>query len=161
MRIPRFHSIGDDDGHFYAVAYVVGSYVPPSGRSKNDAFLVLDFSPSKAFTRFSFSTVSPEGDLFRYTRGLDQLDSAEYALLHAWRDERVPMHAWRLFPSASIEADAFGDDTACSAYEAARSRVALILYHARRQVWLKSQLKVDPMVSSERIGLSTDGGQSR
>ena len=145
MRIPRFHFIGDDDGQFYAVAYVVGSHVAPSGGSKNDAFLVLYFSPSEGFTRFSFCTVSPEGDLLRYTRGLDQLDSAEYALLHAWRDEQVPMHGWHLFPSASIEINAFRDDIAHGAYETARSRVALILYQARCQVWLKSKLKVEPM----------------
>src|SRR4051794_16667239 len=129
MRIPRFHSLGDDDGHFYAIAYVVGTYVPPSGNSQSDAFHVLDFSPSKDFTRFSYSTVLPEGEVLHYTRGVDELDSAEYALLRAWREEGVPTHAWRLFPSVSIEEDAFGGDlTARAAYEDSRRRVALILY---------------------------------
>src|SRR6266581_4288269 len=132
MRIPPFHSLGDGNGHFYAVAHVFGSYVPPSGRSQGEAFYILDFSPSKGFTRFSLSIVSPDGHQFAYSRGLDELDSAEYTLLHAWRDERVPMHAWRLFPSASVEEAAFsGDAAARSAYEAARRRVAIILYHAR------------------------------
>lgn len=145
MRIPRFHTLCDDGGHFYATAYVIGSFVPPSRRTKDDAFFVLNFSPSKGFTRFSFATISPEGRLLRYTRGLDPLDSAEYALFQAWRDERVPMHAWRLFPSAAIETAAFTSPSTQSAYEAARSRVALILYHARKNVWLKTQFEVEPM----------------
>ncbi len=146
MRIPRFHSLGDDDGHFYAVAYVVGTYVPPSGRSQSDAFHVLDFSPSVGFTRFSYSTVSPDGDILHYTRGVDELDSAEYALLRAWSEERVPTNAWRLFPSASIEEAAFGGDlTARAAYENARRRVALILYHARAHIWARTQFPTEPL----------------
>src|SRR5688572_6287913 len=93
MRLPRFHSLGDDDGHFYALTYVPGVYVPPSGKSKDDAFFVLQFSPSAGFTRFSCSTVSPDGRLFHYSRGADHVDSAEYAILRAWREERVPLHA--------------------------------------------------------------------
>jgi hypothetical protein len=99
MRIPRFHSVGDDDGHFYAVAYVIGAYVPPSRRARGDAFFVLDFSSSRGFTRFSYSTLSHEGHLFHYSRGVDALDTLEYALLRAWHEEGVPIHAWRLFPS--------------------------------------------------------------
>jgi hypothetical protein len=146
MRIPRFHSLGENDGHFYAVAYVLGSYVPPPGRSEGEALYVLNFSPSKNFTRFSFETVSPEGHLFSYTRGLDDLNTAEYALLCAWREERIPLHAWWLFPSSSIDEAAFnGDAKARSDYEAARCRVALMLDHARAHVWIKAKFPTEPM----------------
>jgi hypothetical protein len=149
MRIPRFHSVGEDDdgnivGDFYAVAFVIGNYAP-SDRFHGEAFHVLKFSASKDFTRFSFETVSPDGHLYAYTRGVDQLDSPEYALLCAYRKEQVPMHAWRLFPAASIDEAAFhGDAKARSDYEAARSRVAQILYHEQAHVWLSAQYPVKP-----------------
>ena len=128
MRVPPFHSRGEDDGHFYALAYVPGLYVPPSGKSQDEAFFVLKFSPSKGFTRFSVSTVSPDGGLFQYSRGTDELDSVEYTMLRSWREEEVPLHAWRFDPSTAVEASAFTDDGARAAYEAARMRVARIIF---------------------------------
>jgi hypothetical protein len=145
MRVPPFHSLGEDNGHFYAVAYVPGFYIPPSGKSRDEAFLVLSFSPSESYTRFSVSTVSPTGETFHYSRGTDELDSAEYAMLRAWREQRVPLHAWRFFPSAAIEAAAFMDDIARVAYEAARRRVAHIIFHARTHVWTQNQSGVEPL----------------
>src|SRR5688500_1249576 len=106
MRIPPFHSLGEDDGHFYALAYVPGVYVA-SGRMNDEAFFVLNFSPSKNFTRFSYSTVSPEGRLFQYSRGTDEVNSVEYIMIRAWCEERVPLHAWHFFPAAAIEESAF------------------------------------------------------
>ena len=149
MHIPRFHSIGEDDdgnivGDFYAVAFVIGSYAP-SDHYHGEAFHVLKFSPSKNFTRFSFETVSPDGRAFAYTRGVDQLDSPEYALLCAYRKEQVPLHAWRLFPAASIDEATFhGDVKVRSDYEAARCRVAQIFYRERTHVWLSAQYPVNP-----------------
>jgi hypothetical protein len=146
MHIPRFHSVSKDDGHFYAVAYVFGSYVTPSGRSEGDAFHVLDFSPTPNFSRFSFSTVSPESHNFGYKRGSDDIDTAEYALLCAWQEEGVPPYAWLLFPSAAVvESDFNGDAEARSAYEAARRRVALMLYFARGHRRIKTKYPAEPM----------------
>jgi hypothetical protein len=145
MHTPPFHSLGEDNGHFYAVAYVPGFYVPPSGKSRDEAFFVLSFSPSESYTRFSVSTVSPTGELFHYSRGTDELDSAEYAMLRASRGERVPLHAWRFFPSAAIEAAAFTSDSARVAYEAARRRVAHIILQARTHVWTQTQYPSKPL----------------
>ena len=144
MHTPPFHSLGEDNGHFYAVAYVPGFYVPPSGKSRDEAFFVLSFSPSESYTRFSVSTVSSMGELFHYSRGTDELDSAEYAMLRAWREEGVPLHAWRFYPSASVEAAAFTDDSARMAYEAARRRVAHIIFQARTHVWTQTQYPSKP-----------------
>lgn len=144
--IPQFHTITQDASDFYAVAYVKGNYVPPSGNPQGEAFFLLNFSPSKECTRFSYMTLSPEGYLYRYTRGLDELDSAEYALLHAWRDEQVPLNAWRLFPSSAIDEDAFcGDQAARNSYEEARHRVALIFFYARSLAWVSSKYPSEPM----------------
>ena len=151
MSIPRFHTRGKDEddgysGHFYALAYVVGRYVSPSGKTNSEAFHVLNFSPSERYARFNFMTVSPVGELFQYASGLEELDSPEYALLRAWREERVPTHAWRLFPGASIEEAAFGGDAAArAAYETARRRVALLIYHARTHVWVAAQFPAEPL----------------
>src|SRR5262245_59295221 len=114
MQLPRFHSIGEDDngqktGDFYALAFVIGSYATTE-RSDAEAFHVLTFSTSVEFTLFSFETVSPDGHLFAYTRGIDQLDSPEYALLFAFQKEQVSMHAWRLFPASSIDEATFHSD---------------------------------------------------
>ncbi|MGL4622854.1 MAG: hypothetical protein ACRCZS_28000, partial [Chroococcidiopsis sp.] len=143
--MPPFHSLGKDNGHFYAVAYVPGFYVHSSSKSRDEVFFVLSFSPSENYTRFSVSTVSPMGETFHYSRGTDKLDSAEYAMLRAWREERVPLHAWRFFPSASIESVAFTDDTARVAFEVARHRVAYIIFEARAHVWAQSQFPTEPL----------------
>ena len=139
--MPNFHSLGEDNGHFYAIAYVLGFY----GKSRDEAFFVLSFSPSQGYTQFSVTAVSPTGEMFRYSRGTDELDSAEYAMLRAWREEDVPFHAWRFFPSASIDVAAFTDDGARSAYEAARRRVAHIIFQARTHVWTQAQYPSKPL----------------
>lgn len=144
MRVPPFHFLGEDDSHFYALAYVPGSYVPPSGKSQGEAFFVLSFSPSEGFTRFSVSTLAPDGHLFHYSRGTDELDSAEYAMLRAWREERVPLHTWQFYPSAAVEAAAFTGDSAQIAYEAARHRVAYIIFQARAHAWVQTRFAVEP-----------------
>jgi hypothetical protein len=145
MRVPPFHSLGEDSGHFYSVAYVPGFYVPPSGKSRDEAFFILSFSPSEGYTRFSVSTVSPTGETFHYSRGTDELDSAEYAMLRASREECVPLHAWRFFPSASVDAATFTDDSARVAYEVARRRVAYIIFQARAHVWTQAQYPSKPL----------------
>ena len=145
MRVPPFHALGEDNGHFYACAYVPGFYIPPSGTSRHEAFFVLSFSPSESYTRFSVSTVSSTGAMLHYSRGTDELDSAEYAMLRAWREQQVPLHAWRFFPSAAVEAAAFPDDIGRIAYEAARRRVAHIILQARTHVWSQSQFPVQPL----------------
>ena len=145
MRLPPFHSLGEENGHFYAVAYVPGVYIPPSGKARDEAFFVLSFSASESYTRFSVSTVSPTGEMLQYSRGTDELDSAEYAMLRAWREQHVPLHAWRFFPSAAIEAAAFTDDIGRVAYEAARRRVARIIVQARTHLWTQRQFPVQPL----------------
>ena len=145
MRVPPFHSLGEDDGHFYALAFVPGFYVPPSGKSRDEAFFVRRFSPSEGYTRFSVCTMSSSGELFHYSRGTDELDSAEYAMLRAWREECVPLHAWRFFPSAAVEAAAFTEDAARIAFEAARRRVAHILFQARTHLWTQRQFPAEPL----------------
>jgi hypothetical protein len=145
MRVPPFHSPGENDGHFYALAYVPGQYVPPSGQSQGEAFLVLNFSPSEGFTRFSLSTVSRDGYLFHYSRGTDGLDTAEYMMLRAWREEGVPFHAWRFFPSKAVEASAFTDDESRAAFDAARTRVAYIIYYACGHLRIQSQYPGKPL----------------
>jgi hypothetical protein len=145
MHTPPFHSLGEDNGHFYAIAYVPGFYVPPSGKSRDKAFFVLSFSPSEGYTRFSLSTVSPKGMIFQYSRGTDELDSAEYMMLRAWREEGVPLHAWHFYPSASVEAAAFLDESTRDAFEAARRRVAHIIFQARTHVWAQAQFASKPL----------------
>jgi hypothetical protein len=143
--MPPFHSLGDDNGHFYTIAYIPGFYIPPSGKSREKAFFVLSFSPSVNYTRFSISTLSPIGDLFHYSRGTDELDSAEYMMLRAWREEQVPLHAWRFFPTASIDSTAFTDDNARAGYAIARDRVAHIIFQARAHRWSQSQFPIQPL----------------
>ena len=145
MSVPPFHSVGEDNGNFYAVAFVPGFYVTPSGKSRDTAFFVLRFSPSQNYTRFSVSTVSPTGNLFHYSRGDEVLDSAEYTMLQAERAERVPLHAWQFFPSAAIDAAAFPDKCARLAYEAARRRVAHIIFNARFYLWGQTQYPPCPL----------------
>jgi hypothetical protein len=143
--MPPFHSLGDDNSHFYTIAYIPGFYIPPSGNSRDEAFFVLSFSPSVNYTRFSISTLSPIGELFHYSRGTDELDSAEYMMLRAWREEQVPLHAWRFFPTASIDSAIFIDDNARAGYETARDRVAHIIFQSRAHHWTQKQFPTQPL----------------
>jgi hypothetical protein len=151
MPIPPFHTRGDPQGDFYAVAFVPGSYIPPSARSETDAFYVLNFSPSEGFTKFSHYTVSIEGRYLAYHRGVDELDTLEHAILDAWYHEHVPPHAWRLFPADTIEEDAFhGDAAVRSAYDLARRRLARILWRARAC----ANTSVEPLFRFDEISAS-------
>jgi hypothetical protein len=153
MLVPAFHTLGDDNGHFYTIAYIPGFYIPPSGKSREEAFFVLSFSPSEQYTRFSVSTVSPIGDLFHYSRGTDELDSAEYMMLRAWREEQVPLHAWRFFPTAAIDVATFTDAQAKADYEIARDRVAHIIFQARIHQWSQTQFPSQPLFQFDKTDI--------
>jgi hypothetical protein len=66
-------------------------------------------------------------------------------MLRAWREEQVPLYAWRFFPTASIDSATFTDDTARAGYETARDRVAHIIFQARAHQWSQSQFPTQPL----------------
>ena len=133
MHLPPFHSVGEPDGHFYSLAYVRGSYGSPVAFPDNTAFYVLQFSLSRGFTLFSFRTVAAADGQFRaYSRGIEELSTPEFAVLDSALQQRIPPHAWKLYPAAEIDWSTFeADPPARSAYEAARRRLAHVLRIAR------------------------------
>lgn len=138
-QFPQFHSTGSPSGDFYALAFVNGVYVPPSEKTKDDAFLVLNYSPSKDFTRFSFAIDSLDGRLHAYKRGIDTHDSIETALLTAWYEYEVPPHFWSLFPRKQVGAAKFGDKRKHPRhYWDARRQLCALLYHFRLAAWFKT-----------------------
>ena len=138
--IPQFHSKGSPRGDFYALAFVKGIYVPPSEKTKDDALLILNYSPSKDFTRFSFAIDSVDGRLHAYRRGIDILDSIETALLNAWYEYDVPPHLWSLFPKQRISTARFASKSKHSKqYWDARRQLCSLLYHFRIAAWFKTE----------------------
>lgn len=144
MQHPQFISFGEDDARFFALAYVPGFYEAPSGKTRDEAFLILRFSRSAGFTTFSLATEAPDGSCYHYSRGTDELDSAEYTMFRAWMEEKVPFHAWRFYPTSAVDDAAFGSDSVRAEYQAARFRVAHIIIQARMRVWTQQQFPVKP-----------------
>jgi hypothetical protein len=145
MNIPPFLLSNSGSGHLYALAYVTGQYTSPGPDTLPEAFFILYFSSSKDTTRFCISTVSPSGEVFHYSQGVAELDSAEYMMLQAWREQMIPLHAWRFFSTEDIAIDAFPDDQTRTAYEKARHRIAHIIFQARNHVWIQSQFPTEPL----------------
>jgi hypothetical protein len=95
-------------------------------------FLVLYFCTDPECTRYSLHVVDAHGYCYAYSRGFDERDTAEYALMCAWDDHRVSPATWRLFPLAGIPEDAWpGDSGDRAAYSAARSDFCRIVYPFR------------------------------
>jgi hypothetical protein len=143
---PPFHTTGDPAGHFFALAFSRGHCVSPSGTMNTPAFLVLYFSNSVDFARFSYMTVSSEGEWLSYHRGDDFLRTVEYAILRASETERVPVGAWTLYPRANVEDHAFPDGPTREAYWESRRRLCMVLYPARAAASVHEQLgKTEPL----------------
>jgi hypothetical protein len=137
---PKFHSKGSPRGDFYSLAFVKGLYVPPSEKTKDDSFLILNYSPSKDFTRFSFAIDSADGRLHAYKRGNDTHDSIETALITAWYEYEVPPHLWALFPKSEVNRAKFGNKQKHpKQYWDARKQFCSLLYHFRLAAWFKTQ----------------------
>lgn len=137
MPTPPFHTKGRPEGDFYALAYVVGEYIPQKGE---EAFYVLSWSPSESFTRFSFSTARlADGSPLAYHRGTDDLDTLEFSILRASEDERVPPYSWRLYPAEHIDESAFASDGVRDEYAEVPTRLCLILWCVRRYAWSNAQ----------------------
>jgi len=136
---PQFHSRGTPRGDFYALAFVKGLYVPPTEKTKDDAFLILNYSPSKHFTRFSFAIDSVKRDLHAYRRGTDTHDSIEFALLTAWYEYEMPPHLWTLFPKNQVSLARFAKRKHSKQYQEARRQLCAQLYHFRLAAWFKTE----------------------
>jgi hypothetical protein len=73
--------------------------------------------------------------MLSYSRGNDQHDSLEFALITAWYNNDVPPHAWHLFPAD--QADNYWKDNGTheSAYAAMRKLLCSVLYFTRMKAW--------------------------
>ena len=145
--LPPFHQIGDPEGDFYALAFCEGEYVSPSGSTREEASLVLYYSPSEDFTDFSFHICARDGRLIAYSRGIDKHDTLEFALWSAWYNYGLAPHQWRLYPAESMERYWSGvSDASQSKYMLMRTKFCSLLYHVR----LKAHSKVKPLFEPSR-----------
>lgn len=156
---PPFHQTGDPDGHFFALAFVRGRYVSPSGSTNSPASLVLYFSNSADFAPFVLMTVSGEGAVLSGHPFEHFLRTVEYALLRAADADRVPVAAWTLYPRTSVEDHAFPDAPTREAYWESRRRLCMMLYPARVVTLVASQLgKIEPLFRHDGTTHHTDDG---
>jgi hypothetical protein len=122
------------------MAYAKGVYISPSERDRTEAFLLLNISPSKGFTRFTFEAVAPDGRMLCYHRGLDENDNLETALLTAWYEYELPPHSWRLFPADRIKKTSFARRPKHrELYFASRNQLCFLLNHFRIWAWAKTE----------------------
>ena len=139
--LPPFLTAGEDGARFYALAYCRGAYVIGEPRIE-PVFLILYFCVSPVFTRYSQHIVDEEGRCLAYTRGNDERDTPEHALLRAWDAHRVAPGIWRLFPLANIPEDVWAEGPKDrAAYFAARRDLCLIFYPFR----ISRQSSVPPL----------------
>jgi hypothetical protein len=145
-RYPPFRVQGDPEGDFFALAFVEGTYVSPTGATREEGFLVLRFSPTPEFTRLSLHTCTRAGQPLAYSRGVDRHDTPEFVLLEAWYEYRLPPHAWALYPIEAARAWWAGASRAHEpAYWAARKGLSSVLYHMRAFGWSRHLQQVQPL----------------
>jgi len=135
MQTPPAH-YSTHEGDFYPLAYVLGFY-----GANQPAFLVLNFSPSPECTEFSHSILANDGKLLAYSRGSGVVDSPEYVMLQLWDREDVRLNAWHFFPERAIQDALFTNKDHRQAYQAARRRVADILWVARSRLLLPATVR--------------------
>ncbi len=129
---PVFHSKGTPRGDFYVLSFVEGLYVPSSDKVQKEAFLLVNFSPSNEFTRFSYEICALDGRMMAYIRGNDCHDSLEAVLLIAWYRYEMPPHLWSLFPKSNINVSSFKNGRHAKQYAEARLEFCALLYHLRQ-----------------------------
>ena len=143
---PPFHLRGEADGDFYALAFCEGTYVSPTGKTREEGFLVLYYSPSPEFTRLSLHTCTRDGRALSYSRGTDRHDTPEFALLEAWYEYRLAPHDWRLYPAeVALRHWEQAAERHEESYRTMRKHFFSILYHLRLHAWAQQTGKVKPL----------------
>ena len=110
----------------------------PSPKTREEAFLVLNYSPTKEYTKFSFAIISPEGGQLAYKRGLNEHDTIESALLTAWYEYDVAPHFWLLFPKNQADKHILKSKHAKS-YTEVKGQFCSLLEHFRMAAWSKTE----------------------
>jgi len=137
--LPKFHTTGQPRGDFYVLTYVDGFHAPTNKRSREKAALVINYSPSTLFTRYSFNIISANGRMLAYTRGPEACDTVEMALLTAWCRYGIQPFQWKLFPKKEITVDHFANKARHSRqYHQARKGLCFLLSKFRLGAWLKT-----------------------
>lgn len=138
-RLPPFHTSGEAEGDFYALAFVAGRMATSD---QKPASLVLSWSPTPRFTRFSTMIVAAEtGRLIEYSRGQDQLDSIEFTLWREAIEKGVTPHHWLLYPKQQIRDAAWNGRTDVKdGYWSNRRQLCRVLYDLRMRTWLTQQI---------------------
>ncbi|MDR2876056.1 MAG: hypothetical protein LBV44_09045 [Methylobacillus sp.] len=150
MKHMDFHQAGEDDGHFYALACCACGYQPRDTSTPSN--LVMYFSPSANFSRFSFQCWDHEGRSQMYHRDPDYSPTPEAALLDMWVQEGVPAYAWRLFPLGRC--NDFQSAEHQQKYAAARKELCAALYGLRIKAWAQRCLNVKPLIQPPPEGYS-------
>jgi hypothetical protein len=141
MAFPFFSHETNDDGEFFALAWCPIRFL---ARNADSADLVLCFSPTQGFSRFSFHAFSAQAERELYQRGPEHSESVDAALLAAWTDFGVPAFSWKL---AEIPTDGvLASGVHSSGYRRARRELCRALYPVRMRVWTMAQLKANPLV---------------
>jgi hypothetical protein len=136
---PKFHTKGSPHGDFYVLAFVRGLYAR-SQKAECEAFLVLNYSPSKNFTSFSFEINTLDNRLQAYKRGLDENDNLETAMLTAWYEYKVPPHFWMLFPKNHISKKLFANKFKhARQYFENREQLCFLFRQFRYNAWFESK----------------------
>ena len=155
--LPPFQTFGasDDDeviASFYALACIPGTFLPATA-APEAATIGLYVTTSPLFAPFSLTIYgAPDGRLLSGMGPNDYFLSLEAKLFEAALKYWTPLHAWLLYPSASIPSIEWPDADR-EAYEAARHRLSLFLYRHRISASLQATLPARPWFSPtpERI----------
>ena len=158
MSMIPFYLPNDEDGYFYCLAFCEGQYNP--GRATIPAIAGFFFSPSEAYTRFSYSIFSAEfGAEFGakrsvfYQSGSTYCASVEAALLDAWEGLSIPAFAWTLFPLAEATVYAHhAHDKHQASYLGARKEFCRALYPLRMRAYAKKNLGALPFFAAPERG---------
>lgn len=122
-------------GSWAALAYVEGTYNPPSRKAteaKSDDFLGIYLS--REDPGFGLITATSFGQYVAFHRCGEADSTAEFAAIDAFINYQIPFHQWRLYPVGASEADTLRRMTLRDEHDKALKGLSTVLYVAHLSI---------------------------
>jgi hypothetical protein len=143
----KFHLEREKGGHFYALAWCTAIVPEDPGV---EVRLIIYFSPTPNFSRFSFFAFDEEGECWLDHRGPEHSPTVDAVLLNAWVTMGVPAFAWHLAPVPP--ANPFPEPSHETGYRGARYELCRSLHGVRMTAWTSKDLGSPPLILPPRGG---------
>lgn len=94
LKSPPIKLVNEDDGYGVLVGFVEGLYIPPSLKSKTDAYLGLYFNSYFTESPYSFCYFSVYGSFMGHSSPYARDITIIFAIIEAWHEYSIEPHFW-------------------------------------------------------------------